>query len=110
MGELVFDLTGYKPEIDGYRHSPELLEGIVGLNEFRAVVQKDSSVVPFFYTQAFQGAGQGVDPFIEPLPGDICVPAGNGDSLWVESGHAGKELAEAFPGNGFRLRPCHDAP
>ena len=110
MSELVFDFTGHEPEIDGYRHGSELLEGIVGLNEFRAVVEQDSSVVSLLYTQLFQCSGQGIDPLIEPLPGHVRVSAGERYSLWVESGHAGKELAEAFPGGGFQFRQCHDAP
>ena len=59
MRELVFDLPGYKPEIDGYRHGPELLEGIVGLDEFRAVVEQDSSVVPLFLYPGLSGRQPG---------------------------------------------------
>ena len=29
---------------------------------------------PFFIPRLFQGAGQGVDPLIEPVPGDVVFP------------------------------------
>ncbi len=53
MVELVFDLAGDKPEVDGYGYCPELLESIVRLYEFRAVVQQDRGMVASFFTPRF---------------------------------------------------------
>ena len=61
---LVFDLTGDKTEVHGNGHGADLLQSVVGLDEFGTVVKKNNGMIAFFYTQGLQSVGKAIDPIV----------------------------------------------
>ena len=82
--DLKFDLPGHESEIDRYGNCAELLECIIGFDEFRAVMEKNGYVVTLAYTDIPEGIGKRVDPVVEFFPSDLFRAADDCDAASVE--------------------------